>query len=428
MIPRRLEQRGGLRVAYAIQNVGGIDFSDDLGDTVPVKHTLFGLRERGHDVTCFRLAGRSVVAIDDVSQPRDVWSVAPRLSGSRGFRLAESAVRRVQRRVRAPYLALWDSYRFYEACRTVLPQFDLCHEHNGLLSVGAALAARRARIPYVLTFSADPIFERAVVGAPLRGVQLRLATWEAQTTINLASRIFCVSAAAKRQLVETWHADPEKVIVMPNGVDTLRFRPLDDAHSIRTRLGVGSARVVGFVGSFQPWHGLQALVESFARVVDTCPDAMLLLVGDGPDRPALSRKVAELGLTSRVIITGVVPQSEVPDMLAAVDVAVIPYPRLSRELWFSPLKLYEYMAAGKAIVASESGQIAEVLEDGQTGLLVEPGEIGALSSAIVRLLDDSELRARLGLHARERAIQHHSWGQYVRRVEQTYESVLGGRK
>ena len=413
-----------LRIAYAIQNVGGIDFSKDIGDTVPVKYTLRGLRQVGHEVSCLMLRGRSVVGLDDVSQLDQVWNAPLGLSGSRPLMFLESGVRRLQSRLRLPYFAFFDLYRFYEACYRCLPGYTLCHEHNGLFCAGAALACSRLNIPYVLTFSADPLFERALGGRPLRGLHAWVAAWEASLTYRVAKKIICVSEPAKRHLVETWQVAPDKVVVMPNGVDTELFKPDYDPRPIRAELGLGNGPVISFVGGFQHWHGLDRLVESFAHVLPEVPEAKLLLVGDGRARPAVEQKIAEFGVESNVIITGLVPQARVPEMLAVADIAVLPYPQLPRELWFSPLKLYEYMAAGKAIVASRAGQIAEVIRHGHNGLFVEPGDVADLSQTMLKMLKDPAERARLGQNARCQAVKQHSWDQYIGRLEEIYWSVL----
>jgi glycosyltransferase involved in cell wall biosynthesis len=179
-----------------------------------------------------------------------------------------------------------------------------------------------------------------------------------------------------------------------------------------------------FVGSFQQWHGLDRLVEGFAQILRKLPEAKLLLVGDGPARPAVERKIAKLGITDAVIITGIVPHTGIPEMLASADVVTAPYPHLPQELWFSPLKLYEYMAAGKAIVASRAGQIAEVIQNGHTGTLCEPGDVNEFAQTTIELLEDPAERRRLGQNAQQQAIEHHSWEQYARRLEEIYLSVL----
>jgi glycosyltransferase involved in cell wall biosynthesis len=417
-----------LRIAYAIQNVGGIDFSQDVGDTVPVKHTLAGLRRAGHHVSCLQLRGQQVVAFDDVNQPDDVRQMSVGLSDTRPFRKIEAAMRRLQRTIGLPYFAVADSYRFYESCKRVLPGYDLCHEHNGLFCVGTAVACRQLGLPYVLTFSADPLFERALGGRGLRGAHRWLAAREAKFTYQLASKIICVSEPARQHLITTWQVDPAKVVVMPNGVDLDLFKPNYDPHPVRAEIGLNGEPVIGFVGGFQHWHGLDRLVESFAGILKDVPDAKLLLVGDGRARPAVEEKITELNLESAVIITGLLPQDRVPQLLAAIDIAVLPYPQLPRELWFSPLKLYEYMAAGKAIVASSSGQIAEVIEDGHTGFLVEAGNVTELAQAILKLLQEPDERLRLGHNARQQAVVRHSWDQYIKRLEEIYLGVLGKKR
>lgn len=414
------------RITYAIQNVGGIDFQQDVGDTVPVKQSLVGLIRAGHTVKCLQLYGAKVRAWDDVSKP-EVFQIAPiGFSGSRLFKLIESGTRFIQRKLRLPYFAFFDAFRFYEACIRTLPHYQLCHEHNGLFCVGAALASRRLNMPYVLTFSADPLYERALGGRPLRGIHRLVAEWESRFTYKQARRIICVSAAAKEHMVKTWQVDPAKVVVLPNGVDLERFRPDYDSEKIRHEIGLTDRPVIGFVGGFQHWHGIEGLVESFAHVLREIPHARLLLVGDGRARSSIDQKIAELGLGESVIITGMVPQARVPEYLAAIDVAVLPYPHLPRELWFSPLKLYEYMAAGKAIVASRAGQIAETLEHGYSGLLVEPGDLTALSRALVALLKNPVERDRLGCNAHRQAVEQHSWNKYVERLNEVYEECLPG--
>ena len=413
-----------LKVAYLIQNVGGIDLSRDIGDAVPVKQTIRGLKRAGHEVSVIRLDGSKVAGIDRLEDLNEVWQAPTGVSGKKLFQLFERGVRRVQRELGLPYFAFFDTFRFYEAGVRILPGYDLCHEHNGLFSLGAALACRRLQFPFILTFSADPILERRLVGNPLSGVHGAVAAWEARLTYEAADRIICVSEPAKRHLIDNWGVDANKIAVLPNGVDVQLFGREHDVRSIRTRLGWDSAPVVSFVGSFQLWHGLDRLVESFAKVVAAAPQARLLLVGDGPARELVEQSVRKLGIQEAVRITGFVSQDCVTEMLAVTDVAVLPYPALPQDLWFSPLKLYEYMAAGKAIVASRSGQIAEVIRDGENGLLVTPGDTGELAESLLRLIRAPEERSWLGANARQQAVERHSWDQYVQRVEEIYRSVL----
>jgi glycosyltransferase involved in cell wall biosynthesis len=294
-----------------------------------------------------------------------------------------------------------------------------------LFSSGAALACARLNIPYVITVDADILLERAISDQPLRGFHRSMAAWEARLTYRLARKVICVSEPAREHFVNTWGVPEDKIAVIPNGVDLELFGKTRSDKLIRAKFSLKDEPVIVFVGGFQPWHGLDFLVDCFSMVLVEVPQAKLFLVGDGPVRQEIERKIESLGMRSAVFLSGAVPQSEVPDYLAAADIAVLPYPQLPRELWFSPLKLYEYMASGKAIVATRSGQVAEVLEDQRSGVLVETGDERSFIRALVRLLESPEERERLGRNARRQAEECHSWGRQTQRLEAVYQEVLG---
>ena len=412
------------RILYAIQNVGGIDFSKDIGDTVPVKYTLRGLQQAGHLVNCVKLHGKAVSVYEDVINFQDPIDSRLGMTNSMVFRGFEGGIRHLQRKLGFPYFAFFDSLRFYDACSKLVSRYNICHEHNGLFCLGAAWACARNGIPYVLTFSADPIMELELVGRPLKGIHAWVAKKEAKFSFDNARKIICVSKPAKQHLIDVWQVESEKIVIMPNGVDVALFGAQYSPTAVRTEFNLDSRPVVCFVGSFQLWHGIDLLVESFAQVLHQIPHSKLLLVGDGPARKSIEEKVKNLGIGSSVHITGLVPQRQIPEILSAVDVAVIPYPELPNELWFSPLKLYEYMAAGKAIVASSSGQIAEVIHDGENGRLVTPGKIDELAKVIVRLLNNPDEREWIGKNAHKQAVEKHSWDRYIKHLEEIYQSVL----
>jgi glycosyltransferase involved in cell wall biosynthesis len=184
--------------------------------------------------------------------------------------------------------------------------------------------------------------------------------------------------------------------------------------------------IVIWVGGFYPWHDIDLLLESFTKVLQKQPRARLVLVGDGQTRPAVAQKVMRNGLRHAVIMTGAVAHTSVPEMVSIAEVAVVPATPVpaSRGGTGTPLKLFEYMAAGKAIVATALNQAAEVIQDGYNGLLVEAGDSHGFAEAILALLSDSEKRARLGQNARQQAVENFSWEQYTRRLEEIYLSVV----
>lgn len=411
---------GGWRVAYTVQSVS-IDLDAAAGPAVLIRQTVQGLRQAGHQVTLLHLDGRSVKAADGKDES---GSVPLGISGTRPFKAVESGLRRLQSDLKLPYFGFFESLRFYEAARNILPKYNLCHEYHTLFGLGAALACRRLGIPRVMTVDADLLLESALIDRPLRGVHGAAARWAARLSLRTADMIICVSEATKRHFASRWSIDGNKIVVIANGVDTDKFGCRESSEAARNRLGLDDGPVVVFVGGFQPWHGLELLVEAFAGVVDKCPGARLVLVGDGPARPDVERKIDGRQLGKSVLITGYVKHEDIPGWLAAADVAVAPYPPLPEELWFSPLKLYEYMAAGKAIVASEAGQIAEVIRHGHNGVLVQPGNTAQLAQAMIDLLDDPDQRRRLGENARQQATAEHSWAGATQQLEKLYQTVF----
>jgi glycosyltransferase involved in cell wall biosynthesis len=177
---------------------------------------------------------------------------------------------------------------------------------------------------------------------------------------------------------------------------------------------------------YYPWHDLELLLDSFALALQKHPGAKLVLVGEGQTRQSIAEKVQNDGLQHSVIMTGAISHADVPAMLSIADIAVVPSSAVSasRGGTGTPLKLFEYMAAGKPIVATALDHASEVIQDHHTGLLVEAGEIVKFAAAIIALLDDPVERVRLGHNARQRAVDLYSWEQYTRKLEEIYLDVL----
>jgi glycosyltransferase involved in cell wall biosynthesis len=277
-------------------------------------------------------------------------------------------------------------------------------ERYSLSSGPAQAAAHALRIPFVLEVNAPLVDEAARYRGLEDARQRRL--WEAEV-FRSADRVIAVSGAVRAHVVSSG-VDPERVVVVHNGADLSAFENSSGA-GVRARHGLGEHLVVGFSGSLKPWHGVDALVEAFALLP---AGSRLLIVGDGPQREELGGLVAERGLTARAIFTGAVPHAEVPDHLAAMDIAVAPYSD-QEDFYFSPLKLVEYLAAGLPVVATDQGDIREIV--GEAGILVPPDDREALAAALQRLAADRELRLTLSAAARERA-QGRDWAAVAGRV------------
>jgi glycosyltransferase involved in cell wall biosynthesis len=155
-------------------------------------------------------------------------------------------------------------------------------------------------------------------------------------------------------------------------------------------------------------------------------------VGDGPERASLEADLQQRGIADAAHFAGAVPPGQVPGLLASMDAAVAPYGE-QESFYFSPLKVYEYMAAGVPVVASRIGQLADVIEDGVNGILCPPGDSRALAEALLRLHSDPSMRARLGERARQTIMQGHTWHDVGMRIielahiSSPYAPLVGGR-
>lgn len=211
--------------------------------------------------------------------------------------------------------------------------------------------------------------------------------------------------------LQDYPREKEKIHAVPNGVDPARF-PIE----VTPKVDAGSEIfTVGFVGTLKPWHGLEYLIEAFARLHENDKTYRLLIVGDGPERERVEENLREKSLTGAVHFTGAVEPDEIPGWLASMDAAVAPYPA-GENFYFSPLKVYEYMAARLPVVASRIGQLENVIEDGANGLLVPPGDAQAIARALEQMRSDAELRNRLGEAACETVVEKHTWEAVARRI------------
>ena len=305
-----------------------------------------------------------------------------------------------------PYFA--HALRFLDAARQRLGAVkpDLLYQRFDPASWAGVALARERGIPLVLEFNGSEVWIADHWDRPFRHRALFVNAEAAN--LKHADLIVVVSEVLRQGLLDRG-VDPERVIVRPNGVDTDRYHPDVDGRGVRSRLELGAATVVGFVGTFGMWHGAPVLARAARRVLRERPGVRFLFVGDGRDRQECERILEPCGEAVR--FTGLIPQEAGPEHLAAMDILAAPHVENPDGTRFfgSPTKLFEYMAMGRGIVASRLEQIGDVLEDGATALLVPPGDEAALSGALVRLVDDAALRRRLGGAARARAVERHTW-------------------
>jgi glycosyltransferase involved in cell wall biosynthesis len=287
--------------------------------------------------------------------------------------------------------------------------------------------ARRYGVPLVIEYNGSEIWMSRHWGRPLK--YERLSNRIEQLNLRAADLVVVVSRAMKDEVVARGIA-AERVLVNPNGVDVDRYSPEIDGTPVRAALGLQTKTVLGFIGTFGPWHGAETLAHAYVRFRHSEPalaaGVRLLMIGTGPTINSVKTTLADGGSMDATVFTGLVPQQEGAQYLAACDILVSPHvPNPDGSPFFgSPTKLFEYMAMGKAIVASNLEQIGEVLGDQKTAILVPPGDVDALAAAIARLVSDAALRRCLGAEARREAVARHTWRQHTQRIVDTLRAVM----
>jgi glycosyltransferase involved in cell wall biosynthesis len=238
--------------------------------------------------------------------------------------------------------------------------------------------------------------------------------------LRRATRVLAVTHELKRILVADG-APERNVVVIPNGIDPERFR-LQSTEECKARLGLAGKLVLGFTGFYRDWHRVDRVLDFMHRQRERLPHLHFWLVGDGPVRAALEAQARALELAGRVTFVGLVERDQIPLHVAAFDIALQP----DVTEYASPLKLFEYMALGRAIAAPARANIREVLRDGHDALLFDPGDEESLYRVLLQLAENGDLRARLGAAARrtidERGL---TWRHNAERVLALLEEVNG---
>ncbi len=357
-----------MRIAYVSVDPG-IPVFGTKGASVHIQEVVRELIARGHDVTVYATRiGDDVPA--DLADLRVVPVKVAKGDPAARERAQQDASAEMVTRILADGADL--VYERYSLFSTVLARVTAASDAVGVLEVNAPLIDEQKK-------HRDMVDENGAWAA------LRAQVHAAAATICVSDP---VSAWVRR------HTDGDRVHTVANGVSVTRILPQPEDDDV----------VVTFVGTLKPWHGTSVLIDAAGMAREPWT---VRVVGDGPERAALEAQAARLGVD--VDFRGAVAPEEMPAHLAGSAIGVAPYPASVEDgdQYFSPLKVYEYLAAGLPVVASSVGQLPGIITD--EGVLVAPSDPAALARALDRLAADPESRRAMGAKARERAVSDHSW-------------------
>lgn len=236
--------------------------------------------------------------------------------------------------------------------------------------------------------------------------------------------ICCPSKILKSLILEKG-VDDQKILVTPNGINIDEFNNNSDGREIRKRFGLEGKFIIGYVGVLKKLWGIHTILESAQKVLCQRKDIHFMLVGQGKAFPEIESFVKDKGLGDRFTLTGAVAHSDVPKYISAMDIGLAPY-ELLEPFYGSPMKIFEYMAMGKPVITTPQGQIKDLVEHGENGLLIEPDDSDGLAKAILELGGNKDMMKNMGLKARA-TVESYTWEANARKVLDTYRALVNGK-
>ena len=282
-------------------------------------------------------------------------------------------------------------------------KYSLIYERHAFFLSATSKIAQKSGIPYVVEVN-ELVGDERIRKQPLL---TPIAQRCDQQTFKNATRIITVSPHLKRKIQEQHGIPKEKILVHPNAVEASLLEESPDPTPFLQQFQLQGHFVIGFVGWFVEWHRLDLLLDAFAQFAKGKPGIQpkLLLVGDGPLKEDLFQQASRLGIQNQVTFTGPVGHKQVPSIVKTFNIAVIPHSNQYR----SPIKLFEYMAQGRAVIAPATEPITSVTTDNQDAIHFPPLDQAKLAEKFELLASGQPLLDKLGTNARDTIARKHTW-------------------
>lgn len=283
--------------------------------------------------------------------------------------------------------------------------------------------AKKYRLPLVVEVDAPPFYE-AVHFHP----KCIRNPWLVPSIEGYVTRQANHTIMQSRQLYDyylsKYHLDPQKVSWTSNGADVEKFTPVKKDTQLLDQYELNGKFIIGFIGSLGSWHGLDHLLRIIETVVNSHPEVVFMIVGaGGTDEKRFQEILKEKNLMHAVRLTGHMEYEKIPAVLNLMDIVLAPYPQFDF-FYFSPIKLFEYMAAAKPLLSTNVGQIGEMIQDGKNGIFCDPEDSADVASKISHLMQNDKLRKTIGNNARKTIEQEYTWTHKAKVWKTIFENVL----
>ena len=396
-----------MNIAYISADFG-VPIFGYKGASVHVREMIAALHKAGHAVCVISPAMESTTHEAFFPLPPAVQhlQLCQELEGLDTFLGMKTRIRQELRNL-LYNLTLYETAVPYLQSRRV----DCIYERYTLFSYAGIRLARAFGVPHILEVNAPLAYEQE----KMRGLEMKELACQTERRIMRETDAVIVVSRRLQEFVASCGVPESHIHILPNAVDPQRFATADNGAAIRTQLQLDGKRVIGFVGSLKPWHGTETLCKAFHALHATAPHTHLLIIGDGPERETLGEYITSNNIKNAVTFTGNVSYDNIPNYISAMDITVAPY-NPNDNFYYSPIKIFEYMMMGKPTVAGRIGQVEEVITDGETGVLFEPGNIAQLTAALAQLTTDTQLCHDLGARAQVWVQQERTWDNNARRV------------
>lgn len=320
-------------------------------------------------------------------------------------------------------LFIFHTYHFVKKVKKRISSHSAFYQRYSLGNYSGVLLKKAYKAPFILEYNGSEIWVADNWGKKLFLRNL----FEKIEHINLewADVIIVVGDVLKEELIKRG-IEENKILSYPNGVDIRKFNPNIPNNEIRNKYKIHNKTVLGFIGTFGQWHGVDILAKSVRQIVEKYPNVHYLIIGDGILRPNVEKIIKKMGVSKYVTLTGLIPQEDAPKYLAACDIFLSPHiPNPDGSKFFgSPTKIFEYMAMGRPIVASSLEQIGEILTHNKTALLCRPGDLNDFVKNISRIIEDVPLRKKIARFALDEVREKYTWEQNISHVLEKYRESI----